>query len=189
MEKLSTDLGNLQVSEIKDQNPLDQTPPVQTLEQSATLSAKQLKKNMTAYWGVALSNDVFENELIKSFLEEHKELVPLKKIHSTLLYVGKKENPLEETYKDLEGIECTLIIPGYGYSENAMAFKVDGVTYIGADNMTVNVQSFAVQQHVTMALKAGTKAVDSVKTLLGEGTFVEFPETLKIAGHIKRYLF
>lgn len=153
-------------------------------------SAKEKRKDLTAYWGIELENNLFDNLEVKEFLDKHPELIKNKKIHSTLLYVGKKEgNKDEEKFKGLEGTSCTITISGYGHSEKAMALKVDSIKYKTSDDKVEDIPSFAEQQHVTMALKDGTKAVDSVKTLLGEGKIVIFKEPLVIDAKVKRYLF
>ena len=101
----------------------------------------------------------------------------------------KKPNDDENAFLPLEKKECELTISGYGWNENSLALKVDKITYHDENEETQNVPTFAKQQHVTLGLKAGQKAVDSVKTLLGEGTFVEFDEKLILNGKVKRYLY
>lgn len=145
---------------------------------------KKERKKLTMYWGVELGNDVFDNPQIKSFLDEHPDLIKLEKIHSTLLFVGKKINKDEEVISPFSGKECEILIDAYGYSDDALTLRVKSIT---ADNQTV--PTFAIQQHITMALKKGIFAKDSVKTLLGEGTVEIFTEPIILTGKVKRYMF
>lgn len=148
------------------------------------------KKDLTAYWGISLSTSILEHSEIKRILEENPQLIPLKNIHSTLLYVGKKEDDREKNYIMLESVLCNLTITSIGISEKAMALKVDKIVYTNDDNIEKELISFPnQQQHITLALKQGIKPVDSVKTLLGEGTIIILTEPLIIQGYIKRYLF
>lgn len=166
----------------------------------------------TIYWGVELSNDVYENETIKKFLVEHPELVPLpkgkppKSIHTTLLFVGKKNNEKEVEFENLEGKECDVTIDAFGYSSNALALRVSDLKY-NNDGTYVKCPSYPNHnmQHVTLALKEGVQPKDSVLALLPphnsssndmssketssketSGTIVKFD--LKLSGHIKRYV-
>ena len=154
------------------------------------ITEKEKKKNLTAYWGVDLDMSILDKIEIKEFLESNPLLIKNKKIHCTLLYVGKKESNInEEKFKDLEGKEVFVNITGFGHSENAMALQVDLVSYVNNDNEIIIVPFFGVQKHITVALKEGVKAVDSVKTLLGEGAVINFDSEYIVKGNIKRYLF
>ncbi len=158
--------------------------------QKCNISEKKSKKILTSYWAVDLQKSlIFTIPEISSFLESHKELIPLEKIHSTLLFVGKKENENEQYFFPLEGKECQVIISGYGYSENAIAMEVDNITYLSETGENIKVPTFAIKQHITTALSTGTKPVDSVKTLTGEGTITKFPHVIIVTGRIKRYFF
>ncbi len=85
-----------------------------------TQSNKKTKKNLTSYWAVELDTSIFQEcDEIKQFLITNPNIVQLKAIHSTLLYVGKKENTNESVFVPLENKECTLEIEGYGYSDDA----------------------------------------------------------------------
>ena len=146
------------------------------------------KKNLTAYWGIELDPEVFEHPPIKTHLEGHQELIPLKKIHSTLLYVGKKDdNPHEAKFQPLEGKECTLQVTHFGTSEEAMALQIHAITYQDEHDCETPVPTHATQQHVTMALKKGVKPVDSVKCF--QHQLHSFEQPLTIKGTIKRYLY
>jgi len=157
---------------------------------------------MVMYWAIELSlEEVIKNQQIKNFMASHPELVPLEKIHSTLLFVGRKkkvtndnienimeelkikEDP-EEQYIKSERRECVLTVKQFGYSVNAMALDVDSIIF---NDDSSKCPSNAIRQHVTMALANKTKAVDSVKTLLGEGTIEVLDVPLKLYGKVKGY--
>lgn len=154
-----------------------------------TTQTKKGKKHLTAYWAVELSNDAFEHGPIKTYLESNPHLVKLGKIHSTLLYVGKVD-----TMKDKEdmisqhvGKNCVLTVDAFGCSEDACALRVKSVKLCDSNE---NVPSFATQQHVTLALKVGVPAKDSVLTLTKDGsTPTVLPEELLLYGTVKRYMF
>jgi len=157
---------------------------------------------MVLYWAIELSmEEVMKNPQIKDFIESHKDLKPLEKIHSTLLFVGRKkkakpadietilneleikEDP-EVPYINSDQRDCVLEIKQFGYSSNAMALDVYSIQFTDDSS---DCPSNAVRQHVTMALANGTKAVDSVKTLLGEGTIEVLETPLVLYGKVKGY--
>jgi hypothetical protein len=141
----------------------------------------------TLYWGVELDPIVIlEHPTIKASLTSHAELIPLVKMHSTLLYVGgKRDNPNEESIKMYEGKMCTLTIDAMGSSLNAVALRVADIKF---DEIPDKVPTFAICQHVTVALSKGTKAVNSVKTLQGDGDVTIFAKIMELKGVIKRYI-
>mgnify|MGYP001574885821 CR=1 FL=1 len=149
------------------------------------------KKNLTAFWGISIDKDIIiQHELIKKYLSENPELVVITKpIHSTLLYVGKKpDNPDELKYIPLEKKKCTLIIDSFGYSKEALALKVEKITYDDESGLIKDVPSHAILQHITLALKEGIPAKDSVKSF-SEGVIIKFDSSLIMSGEIKRYLY
>ena len=145
---------------------------------------KKERKYLTMYWAVELDNGVFDNEEIKKILDEHPSLIKLGKIHSTLLFVGKKINKDEEIFLSFAEKECCVTIDSFGYSDDAMALNIKSI--ICDDNV---VPSFATRQHVTMALKEGVAAKDSVNTLLGDGTVKLLSTNITITGNVKRYIY
>lgn len=200
----------------------EQNTPVPRFEPT-----KKKKPKKTLYWGVSLDAETTMNHPpIRKLLDDNPELVPLKKIHSTLLYVGRKNNENERVFLDIiaprkssDGCQefvspqrhevddrtresnqttdgnaptadrspkCKLLVTGHGCSKNALALLVAGIIF--ADDNTP-VPSFARVQHVTIALANGTKAVDSVRALQGEGTVVIYDETLVLEGTLKRYFY
>jgi hypothetical protein len=150
---------------------------------------KKSKKQMTAYWAISLKNDIFSHEIITKILTDNPQLKHLERIHSTLLYVGKKENENELVFEPHEKREVTLTATHVGHSKKAMALKVQSIKFKDGDE---TVPSFAEIQHVTLALDGETKPAQSVETLRDgneEATVVEFAEPVVLDGFVKRYLF
>ena len=139
------------------------------------------KSLLKVYWGVELSNDLFEIPEIKHFLKNHKNLISLPKIHSTLIY---NNTSYDEYYSLYENKECTLIVPSYAYSYDALVLNVESVKY---NNKNINTHN--IKQHITLALKKNISPVESIKTLLGQGTIVNFKFPLIIYGKIKKFNF
>jgi hypothetical protein len=161
-----------------------------TFEQksSTTTSVVAMKrKNLTVYWGIELNQDLFDHPDLIGSLVNHPQLIPLKHIHSTLLYVGKKENnPLEEIFRPLEQQDCYLILSHYGCSDEAMTIIVDQMTYKNGTEVK-NVPSYVPQQHITLALKPGVKPIDSVNCL--QQSMLSLKAPIEVRGHIKRFLY
>lgn len=160
------------------------------MESIESTNKKTSKKNLTMYWGVMLNNDIFQNVMIQSELTSNPALIPLTKIHSTILFVGKKETEelqlSEMSLVPLLDQTCQVIVSGYGVTENALALAVDTINY--------NDQSLPVypakKLHVTMALKKGISAKDSVEVFFDAGgKIVTFDEPIILQGIVKRNLF
>lgn len=170
---------NEQIQDKADEQISDKTEE-QTLDKQEQDKPKK-KERKTLFWGVGLdTKKVKEYEPIKKFLEEHEELIPLRSVHTTLLYVGRVDNEDEELYIPFRYKKCVLTIGGYGYSEKAVALKVESIKF----DDDSNVPTFAETQHITVALAKDIKAVESVKTLRGEGEMVEFDMVLELEGKI-----
>lgn len=188
---------------------------MQTLSK-LTGQQSQKKSRPVVYWAVDLKlDDVMSHPQIKEHLETHPELKPLQKIHSTLLFIGKrKPAPVvessrdlttedlatqvesltitvpkeqdENTYIEMDGKECTVMVSGFGHSDKALALQVESIKL---SESGIIVPSNAVKQHVTVALAQGTAAKDSVKTLQGEGSIVHFKSTLVLTGYVRGFHF
>lgn len=153
------------------------------------MSKKANKKNLTSYWGIEFTNDM-DSQLSAAAaptLLTNPALVPLKKCHSTLLFVGKKENPDEQIFSDFEGKSCSVTIDAFGFSDDALAFRVTQI--ITLEDIPRTVPSFAAKQHITFALRAGMAAKDSVKTLQGEGQIIKLESPIILSGRVKRFLY
>jgi hypothetical protein len=115
------------------------------------------------------------------------QLVPLKKCHSTLLYVGKKENEDEKIFHEFEAKPCVVTVDALGLSKDALAFRVKNIM---TDEETARtVPTFATKQHITFALRSGVPAKDSVLTLLGQGDVTVLNEPMILKGKVKRFLY
>lgn len=162
--------------------PIDIPPP----------NLKKTKKFMTAYWGIQLnSNNILDIPLVATLLRENSHMKKNEKFHITLLYVGKKEDVRENIYIPIEHKNCQIVIDRIGFSKKAIAIGVKSIKFIEDDEYTVSddVPTFAIQHHITVALSDGTKAVDSVKTLLGEGKIIRLNKNIAIRGRLTRFLF
>ena len=158
--------------------------------QQLTIDTTVKKHKHTAYWGIELQPSSIDHPLITRHLTDRPELIPLKSIHSTLLFVGKKpDNPDEDKYFPLQDLKCQVNISSFGVSDDAMALKVDSIKLIDqqASNSSQDVPSHASTQHVTFALKDGIKAVNSIRSF--DHTMVALEQPIMIIGKIKRYMY
>ena len=152
-----------------------------------TSQQKPRPPKKTLYWGIKLSIDqIVSYDPIKDALTLNSDLKQNKEMHTTLLFVGRKDNPDEEQYKDHVGKKCTVTIGGHGISSVALCLHVTGMVFTETNMPVPSCQQ--VKQHVTVALKEGTKAVDSVKAL-DEGTYVEYTQPLQLDGVLYQYFF
>ena len=144
------------------------------------------KKMMTLYWGIPVDTNIINNlistnETIQNMIKEHN-LVIRQSFHVTLLFVGKKVNESEQLFVPLTNTVCEIEIDAIGYSTDAIALRVSNIK---GDS---DVPFFGKQKHITIALKNGVLPVDSVNTLLGQGTILELPERITISGKVRKYL-
>lgn len=158
------------------------------IEQLTISQQKPRPPKKTLYWGIKLSIDqiVSSYDPIKDALTSNPDLKQNKEMHTTLLFVGRKDNPDEEQYKEHIGKKCTVTIGGHGISSVALCLHVIGMVFTETNTPVPSCQQ--VKQHVTVALKEGTKAVDSVKAL-DEGTYVEYTQPLQLDGVLYQYFF
>ena len=142
------------------------------------------KVRKTSFWGVEVDRPmVHANPMVAECLTNNPELVPLKNIHTTLLFVGGKDNNDEQQFFQYMSKKCTVVVSGHGYNKNALALRVESVKFVESGE---NVPSYATIQHITIALAKNVMAVDSVKTLQGEGTIVDYDTPLILEGELKR---
>ena len=148
------------------------------------VNKKKKKERKIVYYAVSIENELFEK--FENVLKENDKLIKLEKIHSTLIFFKNHDPSLYEEckiyYSKFENMQVNIDIVGYGISENAFALDVSSIKCEDEE-----IKSYAVKQHITMALKKEIKAFESVKTFLGEGTVVKLDEPLKITGFIKPY--
>jgi len=160
------------------------------IPQTETVTAPKVsRRNMTSYWGVSLRRDPLDIPQVKQILSENPNLIINKGFHVTLLYVGKKINDNEAVFLPYDTKECQVEISGFGYSDDALALKVNQV--ICDDVVLPFFGEEGKKMHVTVALKTGIKPVDSVKTLhdTNKDRIVDFPENIVLKGWMKRFLY
>jgi 2'-5' RNA ligase len=158
----------------------------------------QKKQRKTLYWCIELDAEIIKNhDLIKKSLEENsEELTPLKQMHTTLLYVGRKDDERENVFEEHKQKLCNVTISGHGVSTDAIALKVSKLEFAPNNelnniiNITDKVPTFAVVQHVTVALnnKKGVKAMDSIKAF-EEGVFIPYDNEFVVTGKIKQCFY
>lgn len=142
------------------------------------------KKRKTIYWGIQLNkNIILDNSHVKESLQKNPLLIPLNSMHSTLLFVGGKDNENESIFFQHINKKCILTIESHGISDSALALRVSKMEFVDDPNP---IPSFAKIQHITVALDKNTKAVDSIKSF-DEGTIVIHSEPLILEGSFKRY--
>lgn len=147
---------------------------------------KKIKK--TLFWGIEIKKDqILSHPKINQILSENPTLIPLKSMHSTLLYVGRKDDIDECMFAPFRFKKCRLVVSSFGFSENAMALKVDSMKFTEDSLSSTEIPTYATTQHITVALADGVKAVDSVKTLQGEGKKVIFDIPLILDGTLMCY--
>jgi hypothetical protein len=157
------------------------TKPIPIIKQT------QKKPRKTLYWGIELSVDeILTNETIKKLLDDKQHLIPLEKMHTTLLYVGKKDDERENEYTNHRGKKCTITINHFGISDFALALNVNEMKFI--DDHSEIVPTHAPKQHVTVALAEGIKAMNSINAF-DEGMIVQLDESLIIHGKFYQYFF
>ena len=164
--------------------------PLETGKSTANSDLKSLHKfkpkkpKPTLYWAIELDLIIFDNPIIKTNLCLKPHLISNKENHSTLLYVGKKEDDREKVFTDYEGQQCYVYISSFGITDDAMALKVRELKFVDEKFSDMKVPSFALIQHVTLALNKEKKilAKDSIKSLEQNET----PFQMVLKGHIKR---
>lgn len=159
---------------------------------TTVVQKKEKGPKLPVYWAVEIDNEIFEHPQVKKYLEENPHLVKLQKIHSTLLYVGKQHDTLADKITEISqhsGKKCKLQVNGFGYSETACALSILSIVLDDSENIMPSYPN--KHQHITLALKHGTKAVESVETLVRENrTFVEFPDGgIVLYGNVKGLMY
>jgi hypothetical protein len=183
VDELVGGMSKLVIDDVKDKTSKtnDITEPVDNKKSNV---GKKKKERKIVYYAVGIDNSLFD--CFKNVLSENPNLVKLDKIHSTLIFFKNHDPSLYEEcinyYSKFVDVEVIIDIVGYGISENAFALDVSNIK--SGDE---EIKTYAVKQHITMALKKDIKAVESVKTLLGEGTVVKLKTPLQIKGFIKPY--
>lgn len=195
IDELTNEINKLIIDDTKEDLTLKTSENIETKKSSENIETeksiepvivnkKKKKERKIVYYAVSIENELFEK--FENVLKENDKLIKLEKIHSTLIFFKNHDPSLYEEckiyYSKFENMQVNIDIVGYGISENAFALDVSSIKCEDEE-----IKSYAVKQHITMALKKEIKAFESVKTLLGEGTVVKLDEPLKITGFIKPY--
>lgn len=166
--------------------------PEDTPANTPTTSTKELPKKKprkTLYWGIHFNVETILNHpLVKQSMDENPQLKPNKQMHTTLLYVGRKDDDREKAFDQFKGKSCAVTVSGHGISTNALALKVTQLVFVDDDIKSEPVPTFATMQHVTVGLKEGVKAVDSIKSF-EEGTCIDYGEDFVLTGKLTQYFF
>jgi hypothetical protein len=135
------------------------------LEPLSLKTERPMTKRSIVYWGIEINpNDILNIPEIAACLAANPALVPNKRMHTTLKWVGRKSNYDDSEFVPLVDKDCHLFISLYGVSEKALALSVDDMSFVDSD--LGKVPSYPnEQQHITVALAEGEKAVNSVQTL------------------------
>jgi hypothetical protein len=145
-------------------------------------------KRKYVYWGVEVdAKTVLEIPEVSDFLAQNPHLVPRERMHTTLLWVGRKSAVDDSHYNSLIGRDCDLLVERFGTSDRALALDVRRVVF--ADSYKDVPARPAQRQHVTVALADGEKAVDSVLTLVGQGTVYDLQDTVTLRGKLQGYKY
>ena len=195
IDELTNEINKLIIDDTKEDLTLKTSENIETKKSSENIETeksieavivnkKKKKERKIVYYAVHIENELFEK--FEDVLKENDKLIKLEKIHSTLIFFKNHDPSLYEEckiyYSKFENMQVNIDIVGYGISENAFALDVSSIKCEDEE-----IKSYAVKQHITMALNKEIKAFESVKTFLGEGTVVKLDEPLKITGFIKPY--
>lgn len=143
------------------------------------------KKKTTLFWGVEIEPAiVFGNREIQDLLKTYPKVIPLKNLHVTLLYVGRKCNPDEEKMIPFKHRQCLVVCKSVGFNDDAIVLRVDSLSYDDDDQSIIDPKRL---YHITLALRDTIKAKDSIKALMGEGTELELTNPMMLSGRILRF--
>lgn len=155
-----------------------------TIKPTATTVKPTNPTKSTLYWAINLDlKQVLES--VEHVFETSPQLVPNKEVHTTLLFVGRKENSNEQELLVHKDKQCTIIVDAYGLSNDALCLRVSSMVFSDTKEPVPSFQT--VTQHVTVALAKGVKAVDSVKAL--NNMTVGFVSPVTFNGVLKQYFF
>lgn len=145
-----------------------------------TINKQKIKKYKTLYWAVEIEN--FVNDEINEFIKDKSKLIPLYKIHTLLLFVGKKDNEKENIFFEHNKKKCSVLISEFSCSTDALCIKVDNILF--KDNTKVPI--FIKVPHITFALREGIDAKYSINAFT-DGITIQLKKPVKITGRIKQF--
>ena len=190
LESLSIDTNKKSQSNKKQQqNNKKQQQPKQQPKQKQP-QPQQKKPLKTVYWGIEVDiATILAHEPVAKSLTENPQLVPLKKMHTTLLFVGRKEDERDKLFLPYKDQMCQISVNAHGLSQDALALRVSKLEFVDDTIKGDAVPAYPnIAQHVTVALKDGVKAVESVKSF-AEGVMVDYDSDLVLTGKLTQYFF
>jgi hypothetical protein len=148
-----------------------------------SVAAKKIKS--TLFWGVKIEPlSVFSNDEIQDVLKKYPKVIPLKNIHVTLLYVGRKSNSDEDKIIPFKYNQCHVICKSICFNDDAVVLRIDSLRYDGEDQSIIDPNR---PYHITLALRESVKAKDSIKAMTSEGTELQLMNPIAISGTILCY--
>lgn len=148
------------------------------------MNVQKIRK--TLFWGVRLDPcTVFCNEEIKHVLNRYPQVVPLKNLHVTLLYVGRMTDSREDVIMPFKYRMCTIVCTSIGFNDDAIVLRVESLRYDDDDDQSI-IDPERIY-HVTLALRESIKAKDSIKVLNGEGFEMKLASPITLSGPIIAY--
>ena len=174
----------------KNQNNQKKSQTQQKQQPQKQQPQKQKKPLKTVYWGIEVDTaTILAHEPVKKSMEENPQLVPQPKMHTTLLFVGRKDDEREKLFLPHKDQECLVTVDAHGISKDALALRVSSLQFVDDSIKTEVVPAFPNKiQHVTVALSPGTKAVNSIESF-EQGTTVEYDTNLVLTGKMTQYFF
>ena len=191
LESLSIDTDKKSQSNKKQQQSNKKQQQSNQKQQQPKQQQQQQKKPLkTVYWGIEVNiAPILAHEPVAISLTENPQLVPLKKMHTTLLFVGRKEDERDKLFLPYKDQMCQISVNAHGLSQDALALRVSKLEFVDDTIKGDAVPAYPnIAQHVTVALKDGVKAVESVKSF-AEGVMVDYDSDLVLTGKLTQYFF
>jgi len=139
------------------------------------------KTQKVLYIGVNIDSDKINRILLEYILPHFLENKTLKsEFHSTLEF-----KPKDISAHLPDETPCNIIIEGYGFSPDAIAFKVAKILTIDDVEIKHILKEDGIP-HITIALANGINAADSYLAIR-DGTYIKFEKPIIVNGNIKYY--
>jgi hypothetical protein len=145
------------------------------------------KKKRILYIGIDINNKIID-DILDSILNDKtkpnflENKTKKEEYHVTLIFKPTKEEidqiPSQET-------KCKIYLEGIGYSENAVAIKVEKILTEREEIVPYFLKKEGIL-HITISLAEGIKPVNSYLAI-NEGNYDKFEEIICIDGNIKYY--
>lgn len=146
---------------------------------SLTNTCKKSKKKLPIYIGISINNESIQTLVDNSKLD--KKTVK-DEFHVTLVFKPTEEN---KNKIPKEGTLCDVYLEGIGYSEDAIAVKVEKVSTETGEDVHYFLKDDGIL-HITVALADGIKPVNSYLSIIN-GNYEKFKDVIIVKGNIKYY--